>query len=167
MVDRKFLILFVILLCSPIFDSVASEDFKGSSPAGEYTFGLIGGLGVLDSSAGFAVIGNAAKKIIHQGFVPEINNQVWVEFEAGPLFVSGSSAFIYSAHLRWDFHKDQTWTFYGLGGLGGNITGEKLGSHWELFPRFGVGAFCKVNPQITLRGELSHELFVAGVSFSL
>jgi hypothetical protein len=145
----------------------AAEDFKGSNPAHEFTLGLTGGLGVVDSTAGFALIGSAAKKIIQHGFVPDINNQVFIELELGPMFASGTTAMVYSAHLRWDFPKDEKWTFFALGGFGGNITDSKLGDHWELFPRFGVGAFWSLKTGLALRGVISHELMVVGVMLEL
>ena len=145
--------------------SGAVEDFKGKPRDIEFTVGGLAGLGIIDSTAGFALLGTAAKKIINHGFVADINNQVFLETALGPVFAAGTTTFFYSLHLRWDFEKDQEWTFFALGGLGGDVTGDKLGNHWELFPRFGVGALWHMNPTLTLRGEISHELIALGVSF--
>lgn len=144
----------------------AAEDFKGEPPATEVTFGALGGLGIINSRAGFSLLGTAAKKIVNKGFAPDINNQVFIEVQAGPMFLSGGPAFVYSAHLRWDFPKDEQWTLYALGGLGGYATGADLGSQWLLFPRFGVGAMMYLNDNLSLRAEVSHELIATGVSFA-
>ena len=89
-------------------------------------------MGILDNHAGFALFPTVSKKIVHHGFIPDITNYVSIEIQGGPLFVSGGTAFIYSAHLRWDFDQDSQWALYGLGGLGGDITGAALGDDFEL-----------------------------------
>ncbi len=143
------------------------EEFKGKSSPVDLNFGALAGMGILDSTAGFQLVGAVAKKIVNRGFIPDLNNQVFAELQFGPLFVASSTAWFYSAHVRWDFKRDSEWTFYALGGIAGHITGQALGDRWTALPRFGVGAFCKVAPMLTLRGELSHELIGVGVSYSL
>ena len=81
------------------------------------------GLGVAGNSLGFGLNFAAAFKILHQGFIDDVNDQVFIELIGGPLFVSGTVAGFYGAHLRWEFHKNDMWTFYALGGLGGNYGG--------------------------------------------
>src|SRR5262249_22297313 len=137
--------------------SSRAEDWKGKPTPANFGFGALAGLGVIDSTGGFALMGTAARKLFQPGFVPDLNDTVWIEAEVGPMFTSGATAFMYSAHLRWDFEKDPIWTFYALGGLSGSITPASLGSHFELFPRFGAGALWTVSPLFQLRGELSHE----------
>jgi hypothetical protein len=150
----------------------ADEDFKGQPNPQQFTVGAAAGLGIVDGNGGFALIGSAAKKIIDRGFAPDINNQVFVELELGTAVRSGPDSFVYGAHLRWDFEKDAEWTFFAIGGLGGNVTDQAgtIGEHWELFPRFGAGAFWRpawLPPNLSVRGELSHELTVVGVSLAL
>ena len=145
----------------------AAEDFKGKEDPSEFDLGAMGGMGILDNHVGFELLGTASKKIVHHGFVNDINNSVSIEVELGPLFVSGGTAFAYSAHLRWDFVKDTEWTFYALGGLGGDITGASLGDRVELYPRFGVGAMWKIGQNFNFRGEISHEFVGLGVVFPL
>ncbi len=145
----------------------AAEDWKGQPPSQEFTLGGLFGLGIVDSSGGASVLGSVAKKILNQGFVPDINNQVYVEAEVGPLFTSGTTVFFYSGHLRWDFQKDDLWTFYALGGLAGDVTGAKLGDHWELYPRVGVGALWNIGMNWSVRGEVSHELIAVGINWSI
>lgn len=143
------------------------EDFKGPLESPEYHFGVMTGLGVLNSKAGWVLLPTISKKIVHQGFVPDISNQVFIEITAGPIFVLGSSAFVYSTHLRWDFKKDEQWTLYAVGGLGGHVTGVSLGSQWVLMPRFAGGVFLKLSSMVKLRIEASHEWIALGASYQL
>lgn len=164
----KKLITLLAALTSLSFASAsahAAEAWKGVPSDKEFSAGAMAGLGVIDATAGFSLLGTVAKKIVKQGFVPDLNDSVWVEFEGGPFFAKGSVAFAYSAHLRWDFVKDDDWTFYAVGGLGGNVTGKDLGDRWELFPRFGVGTMARLNQEIAIRAELSHEFVVVGANF--
>src|SRR4051812_17989063 len=118
----KNIAAFLLLAFPFIVSAHAAEDWKGDPDPAQVHFGALLGLGVIDSNAGFAVLGTASKKIVQHGFSPDINNSVSIETQLGPLFVSGGTAFAYSAHLRWDFEKDLDWTFYALGGLAGHIT---------------------------------------------
>lgn len=145
----------------------SAEDFKGKDEPSEFGLGALAGMGILDNHVGFALLGAASKKIVHRGFISDITNSVSIEVEMGPLFVSGGTAFQYSGHLRWDFEKDAQWTFYALGGLGGDITGASLGDRFELFPRFGIGAMWKIGQNFNLRAELSHEFIGLGIIFPL
>ncbi len=149
--------------------------FKGHSPTYQFNVGGLTGLGVVDSRPGYSLLGTAAVKIINRGFVEDINNQVFLEVAFGPLFVGGGTAFQYSFHLRWDFVKDEDWTFYAVGGLGGVITGSSyspipLGpakASSMFYPRLGLGAMWGLFSVASLRFEISHELLAMGVVFLL
>ena len=143
------------------------EDWKGPENATQFDFGLMSGLGTYNTSTGVAVIGSGAVKVAAEGFIPDVSDEVLVEFQGGPLFMSRGNAFTWSAHMRWDFNKDADWSFYGLGGLAGSITGASLGSVWALYPRFGVGTLWNVTDQFTLRAEVSREWITAGLAFGL
>jgi hypothetical protein len=143
----------------------SAEDWKGKPESAEWTVSALTGLGIVNATPGFAIMGAAAKKIVDHGFVPDINNSVWIETELGPVIAKGSAAFQFSGHLRWDFVQNQDWTFYALGGLGGSSTGEKLGDKFEFYPRFGAGALWKIFADFDIRGEVSHELVVVGAQF--
>ncbi|MFL5813675.1 MAG: hypothetical protein ACJ763_08865 [Bdellovibrionia bacterium] len=143
----------------------SSEDWKGKPEASEWAFSALTGLGIVNATPGFAIMGAAARKILDQGFVPDINNSVWIETELGPVFAKGSAAFQFSGHLRWDFVRNEDWTFYALGGFGGSVTGQKLGDKFEFYPRFGAGALWKIFADFNVRGEVSHELVVLGAQF--
>jgi hypothetical protein len=51
--------------------------------------------------------------------------------------------------------------------LGGDITGDSLGNRFELYPRFGVGAFWKIGQNFNFRAELSHEFIGLGLVFPI
>lgn len=141
------------------------EDFKkGALSESEWSLSALTGLGIVNSTYGFATIGALAKKILHHGFAPEINNQVFVEIEAGPVFGIDGTPVFFSGHLRWDFQKDEQWRLFALGGLAGHV--GSLGND-GLFPRFGLGAMMELDQGFSLRGEISHELLVAGLSFGI
>ena len=146
------------------------EDWKGDPETSEVNLGALTGMGILDEQVGFALLGTVSKKIVHHGFISDVNDSVSIEAAMGPLFVSSPSgtngtAFMYSLHLRWNFQKDEHWTFYALGGAGGAITGASLGSKFTVLPRFGVGTFYHFNELFMIRGEISHDLIAAGVTF--
>lgn len=147
----------------------AAADFKGESPTAEITWGGSAGLAQIYSEAGFAVIGTVAKKIVTKGFAPDLNNQVFIELQAGPLFIASSTLVAYSTHLRWDFVKDATWTLFAIGGMGGTVGkfSGSLTSDFVLHPRFGAGAFLRLMPNVSLRGELSAEWSTVGLSISI
>jgi hypothetical protein len=140
----------------------AAEDWKGAPPTLKGDFGALVGLGWAGNDGRFAILGSAAWKVLEDGFIQDINDQVYIETELGVGFGSTSTRFIYSVHGRWDFVKNAEWTPFAIGGLSGGVDGS-----FNLSPRFGIGAFWNVSPQWTLRGEVSHDLVVAGVSFAL
>ena len=163
----KNLFALSMLLLTPLSAKGATslaEDWKGEADAAEFTASIMSGFGLIGTTGGLALMPALAKKIAHRGFLDDINDQAYFEIEVGPMFTSGSSALMYGAHLRWDFRRNEVWTFYALGGLGGFNTGSKLGDQFGIHPRFGVGTFWSLSKHVTLRGEVSHELILAGVS---
>jgi len=160
-------LLKIVLLLTAIASSVAqAEPWKGPAANSEFNLGAMIGVGLIGNVAGVAAVGNVAKKIVHQGFVPEINNQVFAEAQLGSVFKTGSDAFIYSAHLRWDFVHDPRFTLFALGGFSGySVTG--VGGDLPIAPRVGIGIFWNLTPVLALRGEISHELISTGLSFAL
>jgi hypothetical protein len=155
-----FLIGFTFLNFKPVF----AEDWKGTPEPSEMSFGALTGLGIVDGEAAYALIGTASKKIVHHGFIPDINDSVSIEGQFGPMFFSGATAWSYSAHLRWDFRKDAMWTLFAMGGVSGNIISKNSVTDFEIMPRFGVGAFWKMTDQVLLRGEVAHNLIGVGVN---
>lgn len=144
-----------------------ADPWKGKSGPADWSFGAQLGLGVLNSAPGFALVATGGYRILRDGFVPDINDSAFAELQMGPLFVSGTVALLFSAHLRWDFTRDEQWTFYGLGGLGGFAAPVSLGSASALYPRFGIGAIWKIHPIFGMRAEISHEMTTVGGVFTL
>ena len=142
----------------------SGEDWKGKPSGREFTLGGILGLGLVEPQHGFGMSFNVAKKIINSGFIPDVNNQVFLEAEVGPTWVSGGSAAQWSAHLRWDFQKDDRWTFFAIMGLGGESTSNGLGNNSFVYPRIGGGVFYYLTQNLSIRGEISHELTGVGLS---
>lgn len=143
--------------------AVFAEDWKGEPETSQISVGALTGMGVIDGSVGYALIATVSKKIISHGFISDLDNSVSIEGQLGPVFYSGLTPWHYSVHLRWDFEKDPNWTLYALGGAGGNIVSVNSATRFEFFPRFGVGAFWKMMPNVWWRGELSHELIAIGI----
>ena len=144
--------------------SATDSDWKNPGLPPLYNFGALTGLGIIDSYGGIAILGTASLTIIDRGFIADISNSVATEIEAGPMITSGTAAFWYSLHIRWDFQKDDNWTLYALGGLGGAGTPSAMGGHFEIWPRFGAGAMYKLTSSLLLRGEVSHEFTGIGIS---
>lgn len=161
-------LILATLLASPSHaqTETTGEDFKGAPPTIEVDFGALAGLAWFGGEGGFAMIGTIAKKIVNRGFAPDINNQVFIEAQAGPVLMSGANPFFFSTHLRWDFIRNDVWTPYALGGISGFFGGGRS-PDWPVKPRFGAGTFWNLSPAVTLRGEVSAELLVAGLSFAL
>lgn len=80
---RNFFLLAVFL--GTAFPSFAKDkDWKGAPYPNQFTGGAMMGLGIRDSSAGFSMLGTIAAKIVPQGFIPDINNDVFLEAAGGP-----------------------------------------------------------------------------------
>lgn len=139
------------------------EQWKGKPYDSTFQFSALTGLGVNGASTGFSIYGGASVKIAHTGFLDDVNDQAHVEVQAGPLFNSGVTSLVINGHLRWDFHKNDLWSFYALGGLGMTSSpGLTL-----FYPRFGIGAIWNLFEFLGFRAELSHELMAVGISYQL
>lgn len=142
------------------------EMWKGAPDPSKAKFGAMMGLGMIDSTAGFAILGVVSRKIVERGFSPEITNDVSIELTVGPVFISGATPIAYSTHLRWNFLKDPDWTLYTVGGLGGYMGGASMGNRFALYPRFGLGVFLRTSLGFAMRGEVSHEFTTVGLSWA-
>jgi hypothetical protein len=137
-------------------------DWKGRPDPNQFDFGIVAGLGLVDGSAGFVLAPSISTKILKHGFIEgELNDSVSIEGQGGPVFLTGTTAFMFSAHLRWDFQRNQDWTLFGLGGVGG----AAYSGHFEMYPRFGVGAFWNFGQNFGFRFEISHEQIAVGMNF--
>ena len=95
----------IILVCSPAL-SQADELWKGAPNPQLLSVSIMGGLGTWGGSEEFSLLGSIAYKIKHEGLLDDVNDQLYLEAQAGPSFGGGVSPISYSIHLRWDFHKD-------------------------------------------------------------
>ncbi len=161
---RKMFLLFFLSLATV---GVAAEDWRGPSPGHELTVGGLSGLAMVDGAVGFALLGNAGIKLLKRGFIPNVNDQVFLESDVGPVFFSGSTDLFVDAHLRWDFHRDEDWTFYALGGIEGLFTMNGLLGHSQVNPRFGIGTIWEPWQGIAVRAEVSDELLALGITLYL
>lgn len=165
MIKRRLYL--TLSLCIAAASSFAVEPWKGEPYSEKFSISGTTGLAVLDGRAGVGLNGNFAGKILHRGFLDDVNDQLYLEGSAGTIFLMGKSAFVYSGHLRWDFHLDEDWTFFAIGGFGGNVASAALGGQAEVYPHFGVGALWHLFAKFSFRGELSHEFSGVGIQVSL
>lgn len=145
----------------------AAEKWKGPAPQTNLSLAALAGAGVLDSSVGFGLNGAFGLKILHDGFIPDITDQVYLEGQFGVTFLRGSSYIPWGLFLRWDFHMDDSLTLYSLGGFGGAITSVALGSRALFYPRVAVGLVWRVIGDVGIRLEVSHEFIGAGAVIDL
>ena len=142
------------------------EDWKGRPDPRGFDAGVLFGLGIIDTSSGFAVMGSVSRRILAEGFIPDVADVVQLEGQAGVVMVNPNTAFAYSAHLRWDFFKDSSTSFYALAGFGGNVVDVGGGTRFALHPRLGIGGMWTIASPLKLRAEFSHELVGVGVAFA-
>lgn len=147
-------ILSVLMGLALVADHVLASDgsdWKSVSRNHEVSASLMLGPSV---GSGFTILGTVAKSL-GSGFIPDVEETPSVELQLGP--VLGTGAVQFTVALRWDFHKDKNWSFYGLGGLGGAFA-----SAFTLYPRTGLGAHYWVLHNLAIRGEYSHEMLGVG-----
>lgn len=141
----------------------SEELWKGNPYDRNFTLGLLQGIGFPSGSVGYAVNGYVGIKVLHKGFVPDINNQVFGELFFGGLFGGGDGT-NFGAQLRWDLHKDYLWSFYAVGGLGVGIYGPAIARTTRIFPRIGVGAFWHLFEGLSFRAEVTESLIAVGIA---
>ena len=169
--SNAFLSLFLIftsLMATP--QAKAADPWKGHTDVSPIEVGLMSGLSLYGKDANWSVLASGAYLILPQGWAQDLDNRVWLEVEGGPAFfgVNGhnSTGFQYSAHLRWDFTYNEYWTLYGLGGLGGFILPNVLGSSFTIHPRFGAGVEYQTKTPLMFRGEVSQDFFGLGIALN-
>jgi len=153
---------------APAAKSSEVEDWKGPSKESRVQVGGMGGLGIIDTTPAIQITGFAAFRVVKRGFVEDINDAVWAELQVGPAITANGTGLAFMPGLRWDFHKDEAWSLYALGGVGGNyFTFGGPANRVAIFPRFAVGGFFHINWMTYLRAEISHEFIGlgGGVSF--
>ncbi len=170
--SHRFFLIFTLMVMSMALTQVAqAENWKGQTRFGLIDISVLTGTSLYGTDLNWSLLGAAAYQIEENGFLDDIDDRLWLETQLGPTFFSSGNqsqtGMQHSFHLRWDFSLNETWTFYGLGGLGGYILPSYLGSDFTIHPRFGVGAFFQTKAQVRFRGEFSHEFIALGVSFDI
>jgi len=156
----SFIFAFVLFSQS----GLSAEDYKTYRPSDSVRLGVSGGMGLINTTPGLLILPSISTVIAREGWIPEIVNPVSIEGQLGPMFAKGQTLWMYSAHLRWDFVKDELWTLFALGGVGGNFyDNTKFGSDFAFHPRFGVGAFYDMGAFL-YRAELSPEAITFGLA---
>ncbi len=157
-----FTFIFIITCHFLLQFTYASEekDWQGKGYENRFTASVLAGL-VLEESAAFSPIGVFGYKILDKGFIPDFNDQVFLELFLGPTFFGDRTNLQYGLNMRWDFHKNYLWSFYLISGFGGSTSRHSL----PLFPRFGLGSLIHFFELFSFRIELSHEFSGIGVFF--
>ena len=165
---KTSLLAFACLLLSPTV--YAAENWKGKAQIPPFEAGLMTGFAIYGSSTNWGVLASGAFLINDQGFADEVDDRLWIEVQAGPVFfgtaTSSQTGLQYSTHLRWDFTMNEYWTFYGLGGLGGYSLPSSMGNSFTIHPRFGAGAEYQTKTALLFRGEVSAEFIGMGIAFN-
>lgn len=138
-----------------VAEHVRADDWKSVNRNHELDASIMIGPSV---GTGFGLVGTIAKTL-GTGLIPDVEETPSIELQLGPIL--GSGFVHYTLAMRWDFHKDKTWSFYGLGGLGGVFA-----STFFIYPRAALGAMYWLLHNIALRGEFSHELLGVGVTMT-
>jgi len=153
--------LLVLALVASTSFAKTDEKWKGPSPETEFTVGGSAGASFNGpSNLGGVFLFNAAKKLTDRAWIPDINEQVFLEVQGGMELFSAASNFTGSLGLRWDFHKDEDMSMFATGGIGARL-GTAL---TQFFPHLSIGIIWHLD-FIDIRTELSQNWLVAGVSF--
>ncbi len=148
----------------------AGEPWKGQTEVRPVELGLMAGAAIYGNEVNWSSLATMAYLLKNQGFLDEIDDRLWIEMELGPTFFSTANSnqtgLQYSAHLRWDFSYNETWTVYSLGGLSGFGLPKSLGSSFTIHPRFGAGVQYQTKAALLFRGEVSAEFIGLGVALN-
>ena len=85
----------------------AAEPWKGTTKSSPIEVGTLMGLSLYGTDTNWSVLGTGAYLLVPEGWIPDVDERVWVEGEFGPTFFSRSAStqtgMQWSTHLRWDF----------------------------------------------------------------
>ena len=117
---------------------------------------------------GFGVTARYAIPIVHDGFIPTINNSVTIEPGLAIEYAtySGFSYTLITPYVvgAWNFYFSDQWRAYGGIGAGFHVGGDYGGSRVYIDPV--VGGYYKLNPSLSLRGEVGYGGPKFGLSFA-
>lgn len=146
-------------------EETRTEKWKADRDPDGYQLSALAGIGRVGTKTGFALMGGGAFNLVREGWLDDVSDSIYLEFQVGPYVYSGNSQLMTSAHLKWDFRFDEAWTFYGIGGLGATYTDEQFEKGLDIYPRVGLGAMRHLSEDVSIRAEVSHELMGLGMSY--
>jgi len=124
----------------------------------------ISGYGVFIPSYGIGAAGRYALPIFKDGFIPELNESLEVEFGGDfifPTFGTGPALVVIAAEPRWTFHfTPQVDGYFKLGVAGLISLGPSLFS--PIQPVAGIGLAYKVAGNLWLRAEACYPIMSLG-----
>lgn len=167
---RKFAVILTIInaaILQKAYSEEKTEYWKGSTSPEMVNFTLMTGNGTAGYPNAFTLMSMVAVKMMDRGFLDEINNQVFIEGEIGPHFVTSSPNWLVGARIRWDFEMNLLWRFYAAGGAGFVIPNSDTKAPFPFYPRIALGTFIQFNAYWKLRAEVSHEFTGVGLTFAL
>ncbi|HRK01862.1 MAG TPA: outer membrane beta-barrel protein [Oligoflexia bacterium] len=158
----------------PVYKSVDasnsdSDAFKGRPRTNEHELGA--GLG-LNYFSDFGFQARYAYRAMPEGFIEGVNDAFLIEGGVGMTFYGRvKSENVTGVHFfaagRWDFTKDELWTFFGTLGLGYNATSIDTGDvkGGGIFPVVGVGALYEINSDWAVRADFSYHFLGLGMAY--
>ncbi len=126
---------------------------------------------------GFGVAGRYAIPIVHNGFIPRLNDSVELEFGADVYYSRWLDwnyyGFVFPVEGRWTFHLTPKFSAYGKASLGLRFSYLSYSKyhddldlsaiHWGL----SSGILYQFNESMAFRAELGVSGLMAGIGFSL
>ncbi|MBI3541836.1 MAG: hypothetical protein HY075_00990 [Deltaproteobacteria bacterium] len=160
---------------APKYTSVEDESesstglFKGNPPP--ESSNLFFGFG-RDFWDAWGLQGRFAYRVLDKGFVPELNNSIYLEGGVGMTFYGsrggqdGVTGFSLLATVRWDFQLNDYVIFFadlGAGYTGVSNSKQDFVKGANLWPALGVGAIVNVTNEWAVRGDLSYQFLGVGL----
>ena len=121
----------------------------GQSPAGASQASAWIGVG---NDSDLLVGGAFAFRVADPGFVPVINNSVFVEAVLFQSVAPNSDHTSLGGRLRWDFHLAKPWSVYAAPGILLSNAESRRGSFGGYFSH-AWGGFFHINEKVSLRAE--------------
>ena len=131
----------------------------------KWSAGVLSGLAKNGSNFGYNILFSASHLTFENGFINTLSNRAFLEAYVGPSFINESTSASWGSHIRWEFDTNrEKISIYGIGGIGGFISGNKDYTS-SIYPRFAIGGSWKFYKRLALRTELSHENLSIGMNY--
>lgn len=164
------LILGCMSLSLPSFAEEQSyEAWLGTPREASWNLGFQAAGVEIKSKSHFAPILTISKKISDKGFLPVVNNQLFMEAAGGPVVNISGSAFYSTFNMRWDIEKSKCFTPYAVLGLSASYL--KQGNETSItiqLARTGLGLFWRpFSIPVGLRVEAGTSLSSLGLTIDI